>query len=196
MSTKTSTCLAQVVERAVQLRVAADAVAGDVSQQLAAVRQRIGRVLQAPGTTGRWVSAYCCCPRQTDQKCKSGWCADAMPSWRQRQQRPCAEQPAALPAAPLLVTFPCCPCRPREPHLAGGGVEERALRLGAAVGGARLLDQIDQRLAELGLDQGLPAAACWCRKGGLGGARRSPSPLPLRPSRACEPAPAGAPKIA
>lgn len=42
----TTNHLAQVVERAVQLRIAADAVAGDVGQQLAAVRQRIGGVLQ------------------------------------------------------------------------------------------------------------------------------------------------------
>lgn len=43
------TRLAQVLERAVQLRVAADAVRGDVGQQLGAVRQRIGGVLRSAG---------------------------------------------------------------------------------------------------------------------------------------------------
>lgn len=89
------------------------------------------------------------------------------------------QHPAA--SAPITRSLPGSGCshaaaaRPVEPHLAGRGVQQRALRLGAAVSGARLLDQVNQGLAELGLDQGFPAALQGGRKCGLGGAGRPPS---------------------
>ena len=147
--------LAQVLQRPIQLSVGADAFIIDVGQQLSPVDQRIGRVLH-----GR---------RRHRQ-----WCQ--MKVWQRRQERRHRQwRGSSEPGALLCSATALHPCNPSHPtaHLAGCGVKQRALRLGAAIGGARLLDQIDQRLAELGLHNGLPAAGSSVLWAGAGAARGS-----------------------